>query len=114
MSLRKIMQVSCDSAELLMSRLYADEGTTDDYRAVLAASREDRHALTLRCRYGAAEAFNVKDARQKADDAGWVRHRETVRKYYGTDQTERRTFDLCPVCAPNVVDQATELAEAAR
>lgn len=110
MSVRRTVYLTCDGSDLLMSRLCADS-TMENYREALTASRAERSAMTAKCAFDATEAHSVKDARQTAGEQGWIRHREVMHIYAGSEKTERRTFDLCPSCAP-LADPAEQQRQA--
>lgn len=104
MSIRHTYAVDCDGGELMFDRVYLE--STDHTAAQLAveASRIERRDRQRDCKSVGPGSYTSAQARKDAAGEGWTQHRETHPRYPGADgRPQRKAYDLCPVCAPKVV-----------
>ncbi|HEY9410310.1 MAG TPA: hypothetical protein VIP77_12075 [Jiangellaceae bacterium] len=93
MSLGKRFYLRCDALNLLIDRDFASGKTSEQ----VEANQPERRQLRAGCILLGSGHWTAKEARAEGKKAGWVRHREPDRHGGST------AFDLCPVCAPKLV-----------
>ena len=104
MSIRHSYAVDCDSGSLMFDRVYFGAADFGAAQAAVEASRTERGDQQAGCKIVGPDSYTAAEARKKATAEGWIRHRETRPQYPGdSGRQQRRIYDLCPVCAPKVV-----------
>lgn len=103
MSITHTYAVGCDAGELMFDRIYSEAAGFTEAQAAVEASREERRARKVGCQLTGPTSYTSADARKRAAGEGWIRHSETHPRYPGESRKQRKTYDLCPECAPKVV-----------
>lgn len=104
MSIRRSYAVDCDAGALMFDRIYNASPDFGAAQVAIEASRDDRRAQQVDCKRVGPESYSSADARKQAAGQGWIRHGEAHPRFPGEGgRKQRKTYDLCPVCAPKVV-----------
>lgn len=103
MSVRHTYAADCDTGKLLFARIYFAASDFGAAQVAVEASREERRAQQIGCNMTGPTSYTSAEARKLAASEGWIRHAEAHPRYPGESRKQRKTYDLCPVCAPKVV-----------
>lgn len=103
MSIQHSYAVDCDAGTLIFDRVYCAAPDFTAAQAAIEASRTERRDQQSGCRVLGPKSYTSAEARKLAANEGWIRHSESHPRYPGHERKQRKTYDLCPVCAPKVV-----------
>lgn len=104
MSIRHTYAVDCDGGELMFDRIYLDSADFAIAQAAIEASMTERREQQRDCKRVGPGSHTAAQARKAAAAQGWTRHSEAHPHYPGeVGRPKRKTYDLCPVCAPKVM-----------
>lgn len=104
MSIRHSYAVDCDAGGLLFDRVYTQSPDFGSAQIAVEAGRADRRAQQIGCKLIGPESYTSAEARKQAAAQGWIRHGEAHPRFPGEGgRKQRKTYDLCPVCAPKLV-----------
>lgn len=103
MSILHSYAAECDAGILMFDRAYTEAPDFGAAQAAIEASRDERRTQQSGCKKFGPTSYTSAQARKRAADEGWIRHGETHPRYPGEARKQRKTYDLCPVCAPKVV-----------
>lgn len=104
MSIQHSYAVDCDAGELLFNRIYCDAPDFGSAQTAVEASRTERRERQAGCKTTGPQSYTSAESRKQAAAEGWIRHGEAHPRFPGEGgRKQRKTYDLCPVCAPKVV-----------
>jgi hypothetical protein len=106
MSISKSYKAQCNAADLLFHRVYDLAPSFKAADEAVEATRPERRAKLRECLTFGGTGYTAAEARSIAKQEGWVRHREGGPEFPGSTDLKTRTFDICPVCAPKVLESA--------